>query len=86
MEEKPVGLATKDAGEEARREAARLMGLARTERKAASSRKNGQAGGRPKGSPMSEDAKARISAANRARWAAKKATKETPAPEESAQE
>ncbi|HLK59369.1 MAG TPA: hypothetical protein VKU00_22605, partial [Chthonomonadaceae bacterium] len=34
---------------EARREAARLLGQARTERKAAACRENGKKGGRPKG-------------------------------------
>ena len=51
MEEKQVGRDLSAGSEEARREAARLMGSARTERKAAAARENArkriQGGGRP---------------------------------------
>lgn len=50
MMDNPTALASKDASAEARKEAARLMGSIKTERKAASSRANGFKQGNP-GSP-----------------------------------
>ena len=67
--------AVKDASEEARREAARLMGLAKSEEKAAAARENGKLGGRKVGTPQSEETKAKISAAALARAAERKAAK-----------
>ena len=52
---------------EALREAARLMGQVSTQAKAAAARENGKRGGRPKGIPMSAEARRKISEAKRAR-------------------
>lgn len=65
--------ATEDSASEARRQAARLLGLAKSEVKAQKARENGALGGRPKGKPQSEETKAKIAAAARARAAARKA-------------
>ncbi len=51
----------------ARREAARLMGQVRTDAKATAARENGKRGGRPKGIPMSDETRRKISEAKRAR-------------------
>lgn len=61
--------AAKDASEEARAEAARLMGSARSARKTAAVRENGKLGGRPKGSTQTPEAKERMAAARKALWA-----------------
>ncbi len=53
----------------ARSDAARLLGQFSTEAKAAAARENGKLGGRPKGIPMSAEARHKISAAKRARAA-----------------
>ena len=50
-----------------RRLAARMMGQASTNAKAAAARANGKKGGRPKGIPASEETKRRISEARRRR-------------------
>ena len=52
---------------DALREAARLMGQVSTEAKAAAARENGKRGGRPKGIPMSAEARRKISEAKRTR-------------------
>ena len=48
-------------------EAARLMGQVSTPAKAAAARENGKRGGRPKGIPMSAEARRKISETRRAR-------------------
>ena len=48
-----------------RRLAARMMGQASTNAKAAAARKNGKMGGRPKGIPASEETKRKISESRR---------------------
>jgi hypothetical protein len=48
------------ADEDARKQAASIMGAARTERKTATARQNGRRGGRPKGTPMSAEARENI--------------------------
>lgn len=50
---------------DALREAARLMGQVTTQAKAAAARENGKLGGRPKGIPMSAEARRKISEAKR---------------------
>ena len=52
-----------------RREAARQMGQAKSERKRAAVRENGKKGGRPPGSQTSTEARARMSAPQRERRA-----------------
>lgn len=59
------GAALQGGDGDARREAARLMGQASTEQKAAAARTNGRKGGRPKGTPASEETKRKISEARR---------------------
>lgn len=59
--------ALQGAADEARREAARLMGMARSAAKAAAARENGKAGGRKKGTPQSPETRAKIAAAMKAR-------------------
>lgn len=54
---------------DALREAARLMGQVSTQAKAAAARENGKRGGRPKGIPMSPEARRKISEAKRTRTA-----------------
>ncbi len=49
------------------REAARLMGQVRTHAKAVAARENGKRGGRPKGIPMTAEARRKISEALRQR-------------------
>ena len=61
------GAALQGGDGDARREAARLMGQASTEQKAAAARTNGRKGGRPKGIPASEETKRKISEARRRR-------------------
>ena len=55
-------------------EAARLMGQVSTEAKAAAARENGKRGGRPKGIPMSAEARRKIGDAKRARTAQESAS------------
>lgn len=50
-----------------------LMGKRRSEAKTTAVRANGKLGGKPKGTPMSEETKAKIAAANRAAWMKRKA-------------
>ena len=52
-----------------RREAARQMGQAKSERKRAAVRENGKKGGRPRGGQTSAEARARMSAAQQERRA-----------------
>ncbi len=54
------------SGSDALHEAARLMGQVSTEAKAAAARENGKRGGRPKGIPMSAEARRKISESKRA--------------------
>jgi len=56
-----------DVNADARKEAARLMGMASTQAKAAAARENGKRGGRPKGIPMNAEGRRKISEAFRAR-------------------
>lgn len=70
--EKEPGATLQDGTEEARREAARLMGSARSERKTLTARENGKSGGRPKGVGQSDETKAKISEAALARAAVRK--------------
>ena len=68
MAEKQAGVIGSSTGDMiALREAARLMGQVSTEAKAAAARENGKRGGRPKGIPMSAEARRKISEAKRAR-------------------
>jgi hypothetical protein len=55
-----AGTALRDGSEEERKQAASVMGAARTERKAETARLNGQRGGRPKGTRNSPEANERI--------------------------
>lgn len=48
------------------RQAMSIVGRRKTERKAQASAENGKKGGRPKGTPMSQETKARIAATRRA--------------------
>lgn len=54
------------------REAARIAGSKRTERKAATARENGKKGGRPAGTLASEETKLRMSNSQKARWERRK--------------
>ena len=60
---------------EARKEAARLMGAARTPAKIAASRENGKNGGRKPGTPQSAETRAKISEKMKAARARQKAAK-----------
>ena len=51
--------------QEAVSQAARLMGQRKSDHKAMTSAANGKLGGRPKGTPQSEETKAKISASRR---------------------
>ena len=64
-EETNSGADLQGGSADARRKAARLMGQASTDAKARAAKENGRKGGRPKGTPMSEEAKRKISAARR---------------------
>ncbi len=55
------------------RTAMSLIGKRRSEAKTAAVRANGKLGGKPKGTPTSEETKAKIAAATRAAWAKRKA-------------
>ena len=57
---------------ELRREAARLLGRVRSERKTIAARENGKLGGRPKDYAVSEDTKRRIAEGVRRRWMQRK--------------
>jgi hypothetical protein len=61
------------ADEQVRREAARAMGSARSERKAQAARENGKQGGRPQGMKVDEESRQRQSEALRRAWAERKA-------------
>lgn len=68
MAEPQVNVAgTSVSAADALREAARLMGQVSTQAKAAAARENGKRGGRPKGIPMSAEARRKIGEARRAR-------------------
>lgn len=62
-----VGAELRSVDLDARREAARLLGGIKTERKSATSAENGKKGGRPKGVLQTEEAKARQREAQRLR-------------------
>lgn len=55
------------SAEEARHQAARLMGQARSERKRAAVRENGKKGGRPRGSTNNPESRAKMRDAQRQR-------------------
>jgi hypothetical protein len=65
----PSGADLQGGGDEARSEAARLMGSSKSDRKRAAAQENGQLGGRPKGTGQSEETKRKIAEAARQRWA-----------------
>lgn len=75
-EEKAASLASHDATEEARRAAARAMGSAKTERKAAAVRANGAKGGRPPGQTLTEEQRAKMKASQAARRERERLAKE----------
>jgi hypothetical protein len=55
-----------------RRAAARLLGSARSEKKAAAARQNGKRGGRPKNYQVGEETRKRIADSMKRRWAERK--------------
>jgi hypothetical protein len=63
---------TEEEKQRLRTEAARLLGSVRSEKKTANCRAIAHLGGKPKGTPMSEETKAKIGAANRRRWEERK--------------
>ena len=69
--------ASKNAGADARAEAARLMGSVKSEAKAEKARENGKLGGRPKGTAQSPETRARIAEGVRSRAAERRAEKAT---------
>ena len=64
-DEQRGGAALQGGDADARQEAARLMGQARTDAKTAAARENGKKGGRPKGIPASAETKRKISESRR---------------------
>ena len=72
MAKQQAGVVGSSRGDmDALREAARLMSQVSTEAKAAAARENGKRGGRPKGIPMSAEARRKISETMRQRAAAR---------------
>lgn len=63
-----VGGDMRDEDAETRSEAARVMGQARSEKKAVAVRENGKLGGRPKNIPASDSVKKSVSEAQKLRW------------------
>jgi hypothetical protein len=61
-------MAPAGAAEDQRREAARLLGRVRSEKKANAARENGKRGGRPRDYVVSEETRRRISEAAKRRW------------------
>jgi hypothetical protein len=57
---------------ERRREAARLMGAVRSERKAEAARANGKLGGRPRNHRVSDETRQRIADSMKQRWVERK--------------
>lgn len=75
-DEKKIAEELQSSDTEARREAARLMGQASTEAKVKAAQENGKLGGRPKGTPVSEETRRKLSEAKKRRDAERKAQQE----------
>jgi hypothetical protein len=71
-----LGHQLQSGDEAARREAARVLGQAATQRKGVAARENGKKGGRPKGGATSEESRARMREAQRRRRSQERAARE----------
>lgn len=73
MDETTSGAALHNEDADARKEAARLLGQSRSEAKIRAARENGRKGGRPKGIPVSEETRKKMSESKKTRDARRNA-------------